>query len=151
VTASCSFSGTSSTLPVAASRASASCRCSGSQWAPALIAAMPWSTRAGVFGITRTTGKTLTQNPPPTVALLSPAPDAANLPVPVTLDATAGLDEETEVTLDHRHVPIAATTGRPHTPQPQGTVAARPRGQKGRRRGPPPRAVVPDRRAQPAE
>ena len=34
MTASCSFSGTSSTLPVAASSASASSRCSRSQWAP---------------------------------------------------------------------------------------------------------------------
>src|SRR6478735_1711320 len=56
VTASWCFSGTRSTLPHERSSCSASARCASSQWLPALMAAMPWSTRAGVLGMTRTTG-----------------------------------------------------------------------------------------------
>ena len=55
VTASCCLSGTRSTLPAEAISASASARCSSSQCEPGEIAAMPSSTRAGVFGMTRTT------------------------------------------------------------------------------------------------
>ncbi len=44
--------------------------------------------------------------------------------VPVRLDATAGLDEETEVTLDHGHVAIAAITSCTNTSNPQVMVAA---------------------------
>jgi aconitate hydratase len=44
--------------------------------------------------------------------------------VPVKLDATAGLDEETEVTLDHGHVAIAAITSCTNTSNPQVMVAA---------------------------
>ena len=55
VTASICFSGTRNTLPVDPSSSSAIARCSSSQWEPAAIAAMPSSTSAGVFGMTRTT------------------------------------------------------------------------------------------------
>src|SRR3954447_285022 len=55
VTASWWYSGSSTTLPVASSRARARARCAASQCVPGLIAAMPWSTSAGVLGMTRTT------------------------------------------------------------------------------------------------
>src|SRR5919202_1653902 len=55
VTASWWYSGSSTTLPVASSRARARARWAASQWVPGLIAAMPSSTSAGVFGMTRTT------------------------------------------------------------------------------------------------
>jgi len=44
--------------------------------------------------------------------------------VPVALDATSGLDEEVEVTLDHGHVAIAAITSCTNTSNPQVMVAA---------------------------
>ncbi len=56
VTASCCFSGTRITRPVARSSSSASARCSSSQCDPREIAAIPSSTSAGVLGMTRTTG-----------------------------------------------------------------------------------------------
>ena len=55
VTASICRSGIRSTLPTEAISASASARWPSSQWEPGEIAAMPSSTRAGVFGMTRTT------------------------------------------------------------------------------------------------
>ena len=44
--------------------------------------------------------------------------------VPVRLDASAGLDEETEVVLDHGHVAIAAITSCTNTSNPQVMVGA---------------------------
>ncbi|HET6950006.1 MAG TPA: aconitate hydratase, partial [Acidimicrobiales bacterium] len=44
--------------------------------------------------------------------------------VPVRLDATAGLDEETDAVLDHGHVAIAAITSCTNTSNPQVMVAA---------------------------
>jgi aconitate hydratase len=44
--------------------------------------------------------------------------------VPVQLDATSGLDDEIEVTLDHGHVAIAAITSCTNTSNPQVMVAA---------------------------
>jgi aconitate hydratase len=44
--------------------------------------------------------------------------------VPVTLDATSGVDQEVEVTLDHGHVAIAAITSCTNTSNPQVMVAA---------------------------
>ncbi len=55
MTASIWRSGIRSTLPVEDSSDSASARCFSSQWEPGAIAAIPSSTRAGVFGMTRTT------------------------------------------------------------------------------------------------
>ncbi len=51
-------------------------------------------------------------------------PDRPHRSVPVRLDATAGLDEEVEVTLDHGHVAIAAITSCTNTSNPQVMVAA---------------------------
>jgi aconitate hydratase A / 2-methylisocitrate dehydratase len=50
--------------------------------------------------------------------------DRPHTRVPVRLDATAGLDEETEVTLDHGNVAIAAITSCTNTSNPQVMVAA---------------------------
>jgi aconitate hydratase A / 2-methylisocitrate dehydratase len=55
------------------------------------------------------------------------ARDGADRPhqrVPVRLDASAGVDEEIEVTLDHGHVAIAAITSCTNTSNPQVMVAA---------------------------
>ena len=55
------------------------------------------------------------------------APAAAARPhqqVPVRLDATSGLDQEEEVTLDHGHVAIAAITSCTNTSNPQVMVGA---------------------------
>src|SRR6476619_5609532 len=55
VTASRCFSGSRTTLPHELSSASASARWSSVQWLPGEMPAMPWSTRAGVLGMTRMT------------------------------------------------------------------------------------------------
>ena len=56
VTASWYFSGTRTTWPTLRSKVSTVTKCSSVLFEPELIAAIPWSTKAGVFGITRITG-----------------------------------------------------------------------------------------------
>jgi aconitate hydratase len=50
--------------------------------------------------------------------------DRPHAQVPVRLDASSGVDEEVEVTLDHGHVAIAAITSCTNTSNPQVMVAA---------------------------
>ena len=59
--------------------------------------------------------------------------DRPRASVEVRLDATSGLDQETEVALDHGHVAIAAITSCTNTSNPQVMVAAGLRGPEGGR------------------